>query len=78
MSPRRTTTKRSNQKGNGSYGRRRQRLSVRSVKRDPIDTRKVARAVIDLALAQAEADARLEAMKRQETNQNGSSKDPSP
>lgn len=43
-----------------SHGRGRapQRLTVRGVRRDPVDVRKLSRAIIMLAQAQAEADAK--------------------
>lgn len=43
-------------------GRGRQRhISVRSVRRDPLDVRKLSRAVVALAMAQADAEARATA-----------------
>ena len=39
-------------------GRAPQRLTVRGVRRDPVDVRKLSRAIIMLAQAQAEADAK--------------------
>lgn len=39
-------------------GRAPQRLTVRGVRRDPVDVRKLSRAIIMLAQAQAEAEAK--------------------
>lgn len=39
---------------------RQRRISVRSVRRDPIDVRKLSRALVALARAQAEADAQAQ------------------
>lgn len=41
-------------KGHGKPGRR---ITVRAVQRDPVDVRKLSRALIELAQAQAEAEA---------------------
>lgn len=50
-------SRRKNRRGN--Y--RDRQLSVRSVRRDPPDLRKLSRALIELAAAQAEADAERQA-----------------
>ena len=42
-------------------GRAPQRLTVRGVRRDPVDVRKLSRAIIMLAQAQAEAEAKAAA-----------------
>jgi hypothetical protein len=42
------------------------RISVRAVRRDPPDLRKLSRALIALAAAQAEADAQAEHVQRDE------------
>lgn len=44
-------------------GRGERRISVRSVRRDEPDVRKLARTLIGLAMAQAESDARAERKK---------------
>jgi len=44
------------------------RIVVRGVRRDPVDLRKLSRALIALAAAQAEADARADG-ERQETEE---------
>jgi hypothetical protein len=50
------------QQRTGRRGSGRQRnISVRAVRRDPPDLRKLSRALIQLAVAQVEADARAEA-----------------
>ena len=52
------TRKDSPQSKAGRTGRgRRRNISVRAVRRDPVDYQKLARAAIALAIAQAEADA---------------------
>jgi TPP-dependent pyruvate/acetoin dehydrogenase alpha subunit len=48
---------------------RSRRISVRGVRREPIDKRRLSRAVIDLAVAQAEADAQAEAEAREQVDQ---------
>jgi hypothetical protein len=50
----------SRRNGKTSNGRERH-LSVRAVRRDPPDLRKLSRALIELAMAQAEADAEQQA-----------------
>lgn len=40
------------------------RISIRSVRKDPIDYKKLGRALIALAMAQAEADAQAEVAKK--------------
>lgn len=45
-----------NQRGQG----RERRIRVRGVRRDPTDIKKLARALIELAAAQAEADAKAD------------------
>ena len=42
------------------------RISIRSVRKDPIDYKKLGRALIALAMAKAEADAQAEADKRRD------------
>ena len=49
-------------------GRAPQRLTVRGVRRDPVDVRKLSRAIIMLAQAQAEADAKAATEASNETN----------
>lgn len=46
-----------NSKHTGPRQRRRRDISVRAVRRDPPDLRKLARALIDQVMAEAEADA---------------------
>lgn len=48
-----------NRKGKGTQGRER-RISIRSVRREEPDTRKLARALIAIVQAQAEADAQAQ------------------
>ncbi|MHB8448993.1 MAG: hypothetical protein ACYDAQ_00745 [Mycobacteriales bacterium] len=61
------STARSNRKGSGG---RQRRISVRAVRRDPPDLRKLSRALIALVIAEAEAEQeeqqRQEATKAQE------------
>lgn len=52
-------TYKDSRKVNGRAGRE-HRVSVRAVRRDPPDLRKLARALIELAMAEAEADAQAE------------------
>lgn len=47
------------------------RISVRGVQRDPVDIRKLSRALISLAQAQAEADAAQQAKAKQPKPQGG-------
>ncbi len=54
------------QRGRNQAGRGERRISVRSVRRDKPDVRKLARALIGLAMAQAEADARSEREKAED------------
>lgn len=49
-------------------GRAPQRLTVRGVRRDPVDVRKLSRAIIMLAQAQAEADAKAVDEDRSDTD----------
>ena len=56
-------TRQQSPRGRANAGRPRRSISVRSVRRDPADYRKVARALIALVEAQAAAEAK----KRQET-----------
>jgi hypothetical protein len=51
-------SKRNNKKRSGSHGER--RVSVRAVRRDPPDLKKLSQALIALAVAQAEAEAQAE------------------
>lgn len=48
---------RTNKDSRGRSTSRPRRISVRGVRRDPVDVRKLSRALIALAQAQAEADA---------------------
>lgn len=57
----------------GRKGARDRQISVRAVRRDPPDLRKLSRALIQLAMAQAEADA-----EQQATKDSTSKKDESP
>ena len=50
-------TTRGGQRRPRGNGRPERRITVRGVRRDPVDLRKLSRAVIALAQAQAEADA---------------------
>jgi hypothetical protein len=52
-----------NRDGGGGRGRKRH-ISVRSVRRDPPDVRRLSRTVIALALAQADAEAQAAADKQ--------------
>ena len=54
------TTNRKGVTGHGSGRQAERRLSVRGVRRDPPDLKKLARALIELAQAQAEVEARAE------------------
>ena len=54
------TTNRKGGSGRGSGRQAERRLSVRGVRRDPPDLKKLARALIELAQAQAEVEARSE------------------
>lgn len=49
-------------------GRAPQRLTVRGVRRDPVDVRKLSRAIIMLAQAQAEAEAKAAAEGRSDAD----------
>ena len=59
MSKKKTTNRRGGT-GHGSGRQAERRLSVRGVRRDPPDLKKLARALIELAQAQAEVEARAE------------------
>ncbi|HET6910681.1 MAG TPA: hypothetical protein VFH54_15225 [Mycobacteriales bacterium] len=56
-------------------GGRQRRISVRGVHRDPVDLRKLSRALIALAQAQAEADARAEREGRERSAQSADDED---
>ena len=58
---RKNTNKKEGRAAHGGTGHKAERrLSVRAVRRDPPDLRKLARALIDLAQAQAEVEAQAE------------------
>jgi len=48
-------------RGNRTGRAKPQRITVRGIRRDPLDYRKLSRAILTLAQAQAEADAKAEA-----------------
>jgi hypothetical protein len=52
-------------KNRASRRKEERRITVRAVRRDPPDLRKFARAILTLAMAQAEADARADSAKRE-------------
>lgn len=54
-------SKRKTSKGRRNVSRGERRISVRAVRRDPPDLKKLSQALIALAIAQAEADAQAEA-----------------
>lgn len=59
----------------GSNGRRERQVSVRGVRRNPPDLRKISRALAALAVAQVEAEAQAEAEAKMRSRADGDSQD---
>lgn len=59
-------------------GGRQRRVSVRGVRRNPPDLRKISRALAALAIAQVEAEAEAEATARQQASPTGNDRQDSP
>ena len=66
------SSRRAAHKGRLPRGRKERRLTVRSELRDEPDVRKIARAIIEMAMAQAERDAQAQAERGKQGRESGS------